>query len=260
MSLPVLVLSLADAAGRRQATGAELGRAGLGFRFFDAVDGRAMDEAALAAVYDGNANARRAKRPLTRGEVACALGHRAIWADIAAGDAPVALICEDDLHLAVPPAEFLAAVEAAGPALEELMIKIDGPAGKGASLGRLGGAELVLTSRLPARTTGYLLGRRAAQRLLSQAGPVARPVDLDLKHYWEHGVPVLVTRPQFITERVGSVSTLSPARADNRKTPAAVRLGRNLRYQIAMSWGRLRHPPRPEALPQLDALRGLLAR
>ncbi|WP_415182276.1 glycosyltransferase family 25 protein [Phaeovulum sp.] len=255
---PILVLSLRSELGRRATVSAEMARHELNFQFFEAIDGSRQDASALMQVYDAARNMRQFKRSLSIGEVACAMGHRAMWQEVAQGPAPVVLICEDDLEFTAPPIEFLAAAQAAGSVLEEIIVKIDGPVLSGKRLGCLGGVDLVLTTRLPPRTTAYLIGRKAAARLLQKSGPVARPVDMDLKWYWEHGVPVLVTHPRLVAERAETTSSLTAGRSALRPGSYLARLWRNLAYQSRMDAGRLMHPLRVNRIPEVDALRRYL--
>lgn len=259
MSIPIHVLSLPTESARRHAVGLEFSRHGLAFEFVDAIDGRGPPDPRLAGHDSSSIHAGRFKRPLSPAELACALGHRAIWQRIAEGQAPVALVCEDDLRLTPACADFLRGVAARGEALAQVMVKLDSPVRAGAAVGTLSGVALVLTRRLPPRTTGYLLGRGAAARLLARTRCVCRPVDMDLKHYWEHGVPVLLAQPQLVFVRPDAGSTLAAGRAARKPTGWWQRLASNLRYQWAMSLGRLRTPLRVERIPELRTMRALLS-
>lgn len=259
MSIPIHVLSLIHATDRRESISREFSGHGLEFSFFDAIDGADITDADFHRHYDGHLNARNFKRPLSRGEVACALGHRAIWREIAGGDAPVALVCEDDTLLAPEIGDFLRSVTASAESFANVMVKLDSPARNGEIVGRLAGIDLVLTRRLPAHTTGYLLGRNAAATLSTHAGAISRPIDADLKHYWEHGVPILLTRPQFLTFRPDAASSLAPWRDAAKPSALWRRFTRNLQYQSAINLGRLRFPLRVERMPALLEMRKLLA-
>lgn len=259
LPVPVYVLSLASESVRRQAVSAEFFRFGLDFDFVDAIDGRGPAGGQLACHYDGHLNARSFKRPLSATEIACALGHRAIWRRIAEGAASVALVCEDDLSLSAAFGDFIQTVACRQAAFADVMIKLDSPARPGEAVGSLAGVELVLTRRLPAFTTGYLLGRNAAAVLLARAAAVSRPIDMDLKHYWEHRVPILLARPQLVSVRPDVESSLAASRLAVKPAGAWRRLARNLRYQLAMSHGRLRSPLRVDRMPALLAMRDLLS-
>jgi glycosyl transferase family 25 len=259
MSIPIYVLSLVDATARREAVRGEFARLGLNFDFVDAIDGRRMSDTDLERCYDRARNARNFKRPLSQGEIACVLGHRAIWRKVAQGSAPVALICEDDLLLFPAFADFLRSVARHEAAFANALVKLDSPARAGGLVGRLAGVDLVLTSRLPGRTTGYLLGRDAATTLLAQTRKISRPIDMDLKHYWEHHVPILLVQPQLVSVQPNTGSSIEVFRAPTKPLTPWRRLSRNLRYQWAMSLGRLRFPLYVDRIPVLREMRKLLS-
>lgn len=259
MPIPIHVLSLIHATDRRASVSREFSAHGLEFRFFDAIDGAGITDADFHQHYDSHLNACNFKRPLSRGEVACALGHRAIWRQIAEGEAPVALVCEDDALLAGDIADFLRRVADNAALFERVMIKLDSPARNGEIIGRLADTDLVLTRRLPAHTTGYLLGRHAAGALSAQTGAISRPIDADLKHYWEHRVPILLTRPQLLAFRSDAASSLAAWRDAAKPSALWRRFTRNLQYQSAINLGRLRFPLRADRMPELLEMRRLLA-
>lgn len=259
MPLPIRVLSLIDAVERRKAVNAEFVRHGLHFSFVDAIDGRRMADAELDLHYDRVRNASDFKRPLSREEVACALGHRAIWRQVAEGSDPVVLVCEDDLVLGPAFDGFLRSVAAHAAVFEPMLVKLDGAPRRGEVVARLADVDLVLTRRLPGRTTGYLLGRGAAAALSAREGKISRPVDMDLKHYWEHGVPILLARPQLVSVRPKTGSGMELSRAAAKPAGPWRRLSGNLRYQWAMGLGRLRFPLRVERMAALYDMRKLLA-
>ena len=120
-----LGISLARRPARQKAFVARAAEARVPLELCDAVDGRAMDRLpAGVALYRGWCLAGHANRFFSRelkwGEVGCGLSHAAAWADIAASDAPVAVL-EDDAEFAPGFADLVraalrevAALEAAG--------------------------------------------------------------------------------------------------------------------------------------------------
>lgn len=253
MSLVIWVLSLSRASDRRSESAAVLANYALPFRFFDAIDGRDLSEDEVL-YHQVGVPLRKFKRPLTAGEVACALSHRSIWKTVAQGPDGVALVLEDDFDFLRDPRSFLKAASASAGTLEDVLIKLDGPAGKGERVGRLADCDLVLSRQLPARTTGYLIGRRAAANLLEAAGPVTRPVDMDLKHYWEHDVPVLVADPQLVAERKTAISGIGVNRDAIKSKSRAKRLYSHLSYQTNLLINRARNPLRAAQIPALQTL------
>ena len=214
----------------------------LQIEFFDAVDGKKLGHDALHAHYDPAQNKRYFKRPLASGEIACYLSHIELWKKIAQDPADCALILEDDFEFADDPTPFFR--QLANKNLTSLMIKIDGnPRQKNLSVvDQLGGTKLALVDIIPARTTGYLIGKNAAKTLLKSRNMFFRTVDNDIKHHWEYDVPVLVAVPQLVREREGNTSNLDAARNAQRAGGAFNRLFKNLLYQARFKLGLLLHP------------------
>ena len=107
MSIKIVILSLPDDKERRDSCTKELTGLGLPFAFLDAVKGREILDADLQRFYDEDLNRRTFKRPLSRNEVACYLGHRKIWRDIADSDEDLCLVLEDDACFVQDPRPFL---------------------------------------------------------------------------------------------------------------------------------------------------------
>ncbi len=96
---PIFVVSLKRDNTRRQHITAHLQQHGLSHEIIDAVDGRELSEAQIAAVYSLEKTMQHIKRPLSKGEIACALSHFSIWQKMCDEDIAEAIIVEDDAVL-----------------------------------------------------------------------------------------------------------------------------------------------------------------
>jgi glycosyl transferase, family 25 len=95
---PLFVISLAGAA-RRARMEEQLARWNGQWCFFDAINGEALTEKDLADLYDENKTIRNTGRPLSSGEIACALSHASVYRRMIADGIDRALILEDDVVL-----------------------------------------------------------------------------------------------------------------------------------------------------------------
>lgn len=232
----ILVLSLSSATERRKETQAELDGYGLPFRFFDAPVASELAEDDFSEFYDNEANCAHYKTPLSKGELACYLGHIGMWREIAASGSRTTLILEDDCHFLRDPRPVLE--EAENFELSNVIVKLDGEAPSDAiEVMRFGDGSLLRTNVLPPRTTGYLIGAHAAKAMLAARSRFFRPVDMDLKHYWEHGVPILTMRPALISERPETISMITRDRRDQKSRSPLRRLMSNFAYQRAFRQG-----------------------
>lgn len=233
---PISVISLTYATERRKLCAREMMRAGLAFTFFDAVNGAGLTDVEIAAAYDEQLNKQEFKHPLTRSEVACYLSHRALWRQIAEGDAPGGIVLEDDFLL-----------DGKAPALLDELTKLDlrncvvklhaeKPV-RGELLARLPeGFRLLIPRTVPGRTLGYALGQVAARQLLARSARFTRPVDMDLKHWWEFNTLVIAVQPPVLSLRQngeGSFLEQDRVKKRNRQEPLVFqRMFRNLIYQF----------------------------
>lgn len=96
---PIFVISLKNSP-RRAVISRHLASLGLEFEFFDAIYGKALPESELAKIdYDFYPRNYNAKKPLTLGEIGCAMSHIKLYEHIIANNIQEAIIFEDDVFL-----------------------------------------------------------------------------------------------------------------------------------------------------------------
>ena len=114
MPTPLYVINLPSCLERRRRMEERVRpfQADFDIRFFPAVDGRALTIAERDRNYDETKALESVDRPLTAGEVGCAMSHRAVYRDLLAANQPCAVVIEDD---AVFEADFPEVFRAAQP-------------------------------------------------------------------------------------------------------------------------------------------------
>jgi len=233
---------LARAAERRAHCIHEMERCAVDFSFIDALDGEKLSEEEIATAYDADANATLYKRPLSRSEIGCHMSHLALWRRIAEAEAPGAVVLEDDFLL---DNRFSAVLDALAPHdLRDCVVKLH--AAKpvvGEDICSLASDfRLVAPRTAPGLTLGYAIGREAARRLSTLGARFARPVDMDLKHWWELDTPILLVQPSVL--RVAALGEQSFIERDRRNVepvglaPSLRRMASNLRYQFRFQLGK----------------------
>jgi glycosyl transferase, family 25 len=228
MTWPVFVINMADNTKRMSDAAAELERLGISFTRFDAVNGRAIPENELARVYDPVANLRRARHPMIGPEIGCYLSHIALWEKIAAGDAAGGIILEDDFAAAEDLAAVLAAVSADEGHWD--IVKLFSARGEQKLLDQrplVAGREIAVPYKVPNAMLGYAIRRETAARLAKCTLPVSRPVDEDLKHFWEFGLRISMVSPSPL--RFGTLSTETGTITEARRHTTKVKLRTALR-------------------------------
>ena len=156
-------------------------------------------------------------RPYVTGEEACLQSHVAALTRFLAGDAPLALIFEDDAELAPDFAQTVQAIIATADLFD--IVKLEGNRRKG------GRPALVIAPLVPpyrlvasmnpaAGTAAYLISRKGAERVLARVATAFEPYDNFLSAPGHHGLRLLDCSP-FPTRQAIAEST----RADVRSKP-----------------------------------------
>jgi len=226
-------------------------REGLPFSFFDAVDGQKLSQDERNHHYDETRNHEHFKRPLSASEVGCYLSHLRLWTHIADMDQGAALVLEDDAEISEGLKDVLTKLQSHD--LSDVYLKLDGVAEgletKGATKITLGKHKIMQGVEIAPRTTGYIIGSKAAERMLRKRARFFRPVDNDIKHYWEHDVPVWTLSPQMVCEAhaLGDESTIEASRKRAKGINPLSRFWKNTIYQYNYQRQRRMHPPTARA-------------
>lgn len=178
----IFVITLPGSSDRQQAIAAQLARHRLSFDWLEGVNGRALDAPTRDRVYSEPRAIGEGGRPLSPGEIGCALSHQKIYQRMLEQDLPLVLVLEDDAAL---DADFAAR-------LDEICAEVDWQTVDLLLLSHIQkytawGARPVATNRQLVKPlvayngNGYLLTRRGAERLLAQLRPVYQPADC-----WNH--------------------------------------------------------------------------
>lgn len=179
-SLPIFVINLKDSHDRMARIAAALTREGLPFERVEAVDLRGRDPVGQGG-YDPRRARRRYGRVLTAGEVGCYLSHVACLRRLTEGDAPAAVVLEDDAEI---PVGFGAALRAVYLALADVpqwgvanlgnmpKLKYTRPLGISVS-----GRDLVRAEVLPVWSHVMLWRRAGAGDFLASCATPSMPVD-----------------------------------------------------------------------------------
>lgn len=196
------VISLERAQQRREHITRHLGRLQMEFEFFDAVDGRALGEEQVRAVYDEEAARKTFWGPLNRGEIGCALSHIGVWRIIVEQQLSHALVLEDDAVLDAATPDILEAL----PGLMQpddvvVLVKTNRNTFFFRQAPLPAGRRLVYVNQPLYTATGYVLGPGAASRLIDRALPLRAPID-----FWYHDVgfrgttPIRAVVPELVSQ------------------------------------------------------------
>lgn len=245
MSLPIVFINLDRDAERRTRLLAELQQIDMPSERFPAVWWADVPPAQASRWYSDDLNARQYYKPLRNGEKGCYASHIGAWQQLLASDAPALVVLEDDVRLTPQFAEVVKAIAA----LQEPwdMVKLLGRDREKVRSQRplVPGTALVDYSRVPSMTAGYVVSRAGAAKLLAHRQPFGRPIDVDLRFWWEcDQLRILGVSPSAIalddTSEVSSIwdtrDTLTPGQRWRKFTM-------KLALTVGNAWHR-RHLPK----------------
>lgn len=200
--LPVLYVNLDRDDARRVRMEAEFDRLDIPGERFPATLWTALTDTEQSRYYSPEINSRQFHKPLVNGEKGCYASHLRAWQWLLDSQHPALVVLEDDVKLKPEFTRVIGAIAALPPGWD--MIKLLGrPAtGKAEKLrGRhplTAGHELVDYARVPSLTAGYCISRSGATKLLESRLPFGRPIDVDLRHFWENGLRIQGVEPSAI--------------------------------------------------------------
>ena len=237
-SLPLVFVNLDRDAERRARLEAELARLNLQGERLHAVWWADLPAAEQDALYSPQLNQDQYYKPLVNGEKGCYASHIQAWRQLLASDAPAMVVLEDDVRLDDRLADGIAAIAALDIPWD--MVKLLGRVQEKVRRQRplLPGVALVEYQRVPSMTAGYVVSRAGAAKLLATRVPFGRPIDVDLRFWWENDLRILGTVPSLLI--LDDTSLVSSIWAE----PARVALRQKLR-KFRMKWrltlGNARH-------------------
>ena len=152
------------------------------------------------ALYSIDLNKEQYYKPLSNGEKGCYASHIRAWKILLESDAEKIVVLEDDISLND---EFIKILDAIDKLDQEWdMIKLIGRERNEkikSSENLLGTQNLIRYKKIPSCTTGYVLSRSGAKKLISSRIPFGRPIDIDLRFFWENDLKILGVHPAAIS-------------------------------------------------------------
>ena len=246
MSLPIVFINLDRDAERRTRLLAELRQIDMPSERFPAVWWADVPPEQASRWYSDDLNARQYYKPLRNGEKGCYASHIGAWQQLLASDAPALVVLEDDVRLTPQFADVVNAIAA----LQEPwdMVKLLGRDREKVRSQRplVPGTALGDYSRVPSMTAGYVVSRAGAAKLLAHRQPFGRPIDVDLRFWWEcDQLRILGVSPSAIAlDDTSEVSSIW----DTRDTLTPGQRWRKFTMKLALTLGNAWHRRR---LPKL---------
>ena len=178
----------------------EFHRLNISARRLDATWWKTVPTDEANALYSIDLNKEQYYKPLSNGEKGCYASHIRAWKILLESDAEKIVVLEDDISLND---EFIKILDAIDKLDQEWdMIKLIGRERNEkikSSENLLGTQNLIRYKKIPSCTTGYVLSRSGAKKLISSRIPFGRPIDIDLRFFWENDLKILGVHPAAIS-------------------------------------------------------------
>lgn len=231
MNLPIILINLTESKARLEHSQKELAGARLTFERLEAVDGRKMSKDELDKITHWNKSS--FFKPLSPGEVGCYLSHIAAAEKIVRENWPYALVFEDDFRLTPHFCDIISVILKEAPKGFHI-IKLQGNVRGGEVVVNLNTDHRIIRQRsISAQTVAQLWSLEGAVAFLSVARPLRRPVDVQLKHWWEGPLNIFQVSPSIVLDgdAKGTTSTIGA-----RKPKGILNWIRRTRYKLTFNF------------------------
>lgn len=196
--LPIYYINLDTDSQRRASMQAQLGQLGRQAQRVPALRWSELPQSEQDRLYSGALNSRLFYRPMVDGEKGCYASHLKVCARLLESDAPGCVVLEDDVRLGP---DFPLVVEAISCLDDDWdVIKLHSRLVERTrmQLALCPGHALVTYQRVPSWATGYAISRAGAEKMLQSRQPFGRPVDVDLRCWWEAGLRICGVLPGVV--------------------------------------------------------------
>ncbi|MFY8119427.1 MAG: glycosyltransferase family 25 protein [Roseateles sp.] len=241
--LPLIYINLQRDAERHRRMQSEFSRLGLHADRQEAVLWTALSPAEQARLYSEELNKRQFHKTLSNGEKGCYASHLQAWKDLIDSTHEALVVLEDDVRLEPQFAEVITAIGSLPRGWD--MIKLIGhldarsaPSRQGRAKPLCPGYQLVEYKRVPSLTAGYVISRAGAAKLLQGRIPFGRPIDVDLRHWWETELCIQGVSPAAIALDETSEQSSIGAKTPDTLAMTWRKFRRKARYTLLNYWHR----------------------
>lgn len=236
---PLRYINLAKDTVRRDRMEAQLQKAHVDGVRLDAVWWKTLADSEQAQYYSEEKNRQQYYQALVNGEKGCYASHICAWRALLDSDAPGMIVLEDDVTLHTDFSTVIGAIARLPDNWD--MIKLMGRPGKEKVLSAqplAQGHDLIRYRRVPSFTAAYVISRAGAEKMLQTRVPFGRPIDIDLRFWWENGMRIYGVYPAIVELDETSQDTSIAGRSSRKSLGTR---WKKLCMKLALSWGNWRH-------------------
>ncbi|KAF3981174.1 MAG: glycosyltransferase family 25 protein [Methylococcales symbiont of Hymedesmia sp. n. MRB-2018] len=184
IKIPIFIINLKKQLNKKQHMEELCEKYNLAVEFIDAVDGRLLSATEINSVYSEEQAMKNLRRPMTKGEIGCALSHKLIYQKMIDDDIETALIFEDDIQFDNALLSCLAEIDKLPKNWELMLLGHRGSSGYiQAKYSFWYSKKLNQTHRIRRLAEaaygshGYYLNNRGARKLVQCLQLISRPID-----------------------------------------------------------------------------------
>ena len=211
-NIPVVYINLDSATERRRRLESEFLTHQISAERIDAVRWTSLSVEAQAKYYSSDLNEVQYHSPLVNGEKGCYASHIQAWRLLLSSKAEWMVVLEDDVRL--KPGFDLVVQSVSELKIPWDMVKLIGRTEEKVRNKKFLGKDFQLIdySRVPSYTAGYLVSRRGAEKMLASRIPFGRPIDVDLRFWWENDLIIYGVWPPVLALDETSDDSTIPGR------------------------------------------------
>lgn len=246
MKFKIFVINLDSSVERLKSMQAQCDRLGLKFERVSAVRGCELSVHDKSKIYSLEQNLKKYDKVLNDGEIGCYLSHIKCWKKLIEEELDYALVLEDDGMLTDELPLFITKLAKSFEHWDYIHLShgskvkpvID-------SLDMGDGIWLQKTLKLNSTTTGQFISFKGAQKLVSSALPISRPVDMDIQHWYEKSLRCFVVSPfPVLSGDFSSDITTMGDRSFVKKRPLK-RIWQKIKFEVMLLINRSELPDLP---------------
>lgn len=217
--MQISVINLASHDARWRAAALQFSSVGLRPSRLEAVEGASLDPATRSLLYGEALNEAQYHKALRAGEIGCYASHLAAWQQLLDSGQAAMAVFEDDVEIDVDLPQVLEAIARLATPFD--IVKLIGRSREKIRerTPLLRDRDLIAYRRIPSLTGAYVVTARGAAKLLARRRPFGRPVDVDIRHWWECDLQVLGVNPYPVW---GAPSSLDSTIEDRRSRGGVV--------------------------------------
>jgi glycosyl transferase, family 25 len=205
--MEVFLINLDSATGRLASAQEQLGRCQIAFERISAIRGADLSASEKTALYSEALNKKHFYQPLSDGEIGCSASHLAVWKIAKQRQLDYCLVLEDDFSISESINTTLLSIEQLPNSWDIIRLNSRAQEIPLASKVLHDQTQLIRFSRVPSRTTAYVISKRGIDKLLNQLPPFFRPIDIDFRFFWEFDLNMFGIQPSPVTESALSLNS-----------------------------------------------------